>query len=667
MSHTSQVTITALCLATHLTLVGCTPSGEGGIPTFPIASEAPSTTGPAPVTPSATPAGSGNITTPSATGQRQARIYKVLQHGLSASEASSLAASFGLKNVTVAEDGSLHFIDPNRFQRLPLKSDQRLQVQQVKEPVRAETIDRVELSKDILTSNEDGEKTVIEEIDFDTLAKTEALLPERVLPLAQNGFNKAGLEPQGKWETGHTELEARTKDGQSLAQIKLDTQVYEVPVLAGMKLVGPGQKVKVVFDTQGNVTQLVYNTRRLQAGDSVSIIAPEEAEKMALAQFTGEVSQARISSELVYYTPPLSERVQLIYPHYQLQGTLMVDGKSVEMRSVLIPAVQSGLQVALDASIQEGQVRAKADVSGGNPPYRYSWSSANSSLETDPAQTGVEYRLNTRNSPTEEVVFLTVTDANGLTHTVQKKLKIDDLKTVQPLESVFLTQLGGRNDVGTEWIGTSQGLSGSRDNANGFVQGFRSRGVHVSFNFGDHAAWERDFKMNSRGGNATNYADNVDLLFYTGHANGNGFTFPGNRDDGWLTYPDAGYGMNDLEWMVIAACGPLQRMSDGVHVFDRWGPAFRGLHILMGYATVSGDNRVEGEKFSRYLLQDRMSMRQAWAKTATEVQSSSVIYSYMVPLGSGWISNFNDHFWGRGSVGPDISNPIGYLLIQSPS
>jgi hypothetical protein len=345
----------------------------------------------------------------------------------------------------------------------------------------------------------------------------------------------------------------------------------------------------------------------------------------------------------------------------------MVDGKSVEMRSVLIPAVQSGLQVALDASIQEGQVRAKADVSGGNPPYRYSWSSANSSLETDPAQTGVEYRLNTRNSPTEEVVFLTVTDANGLTHTVQKKLKIDDLKTVQPLESVFLTQLGGRNDVGTEWIGTSQGLSGSRDNANGFVQGFRSRGVHVSFNFGDHAAWERDFKMNSRGGNATNYADNVDLLFYTGHANGNGFTFPGNRDDGWLTYPDAGYGMNDLEWMVIAACGPLQRMSDGVHVFDRWGPAFRGLHILMGYATVSGDNRVEGEKFSRYLLQDRMSMRQAWAKTATEVQSSSVIYSYMVPLGSGWISNFNDHYWGRGSVGPDISNPIGYLLIQSPS
>ena len=162
--------------------------------------------------------------------------------------------------------------------------------------------------------------------------------------------------------------------------------------------------------------------------------------------------------------------------------------------------------------------------------------------------------------------------------------------------------------------------------------------------------------------------DNVDMVFYTGHANGDGFTFPGNNDDGFLHYSEAYWGNRDLEWLVVAACGPLQRTSSGLAWWQRWGPAFGGLHQLLAYANVSWDNTSEGRLIAEYLLGKRlnlgivtitlppMKVRQAWVATATEVQPSSVTWSVMGPS-SGSTSNYNDYFWGKGPVGADILTP----------
>jgi len=54
-----------------------------------------------------------------------------------------------------------------------------------------------------------------------------------------------------------------------------------------------------------------------------------------------------------------------------------------------------------------------------------------------------------------------------------------------------------------------------------------------------------------------------------------------------VRYTDGKWGNRDLEWLVIEACGPLRPLSDGKDVIERWGPTFAGLHILLGYATVS--------------------------------------------------------------------------------
>ncbi len=238
------------------------------------------------------------------------------------------------------------------------------------------------------------------------------------------------------------------------------------------------------------------------------------------------------------------------------------------------------------------------------------------------------------------------------------------------------TQRLGRVDVGVEYIGVSQGLGGSQNNAGGFRDTMSGAGIPVQFHFGDAAAWERDFKDPSKGGADNAYVDDVDMVFYTGHADGDGFTFEGTNDDGFLHYNDAKWGNRDLEWLVVAACGPLQHTSGGKNFAQRWGPAFKGLHQMLAYANVSFDNQTEGRLLAEKMLGKKISwfpdkkpqkVRQAWVATATEVQPSSVIWAVMGPVSNSRYANYDDYFHGKGSVSADIDNPNTFWRIAGPS
>ncbi len=143
---------------------------------------------------------------------------------------------------------------------------------------------------------------------------------------------------------------------------------------------------------------------------------------------------------------------------------------------------------------------------------------------------------------------------------------------------------------GVEFIGVSGGLAQSAANAAGFRNVMTSRGWTSKFHFGDANAWERDWRLNNN-----YYVDNVDFVFYTGHANANGWVLSA-PDDNFLhytevqsKYPDL-YGSNQLEWLIIAACGPLQTST-----INKWWYIFNKLHVLMGYGTVTYDNSAKVE------------------------------------------------------------------------
>jgi hypothetical protein len=226
-------------------------------------------------------------------------------------------------------------------------------------------------------------------------------------------------------------------------------------------------------------------------------------------------------------------------------------------------------------------------------------------------------------------------------------------------------------EAGTSWIGTSGGLAGSQANAKGFVDGLAADGWLVNFNWGDANAWESDWRRND-----DTWVDAADFVFYTGHANMDGWVLS-SPDDGFLSFNEVGtapaspgdlWGQNDLEWIVVAACGPLQDSllaAGGGDVLARWDGAFDGLHSLMGYGAITFDNTEEGGRVVKYAKQGTP-LIDAWFRTAQEIQPSTngekAPDGPDVWVGAMWVTKAgadprSDHLWGHGSVSADPTNP----------
>jgi hypothetical protein len=232
-------------------------------------------------------------------------------------------------------------------------------------------------------------------------------------------------------------------------------------------------------------------------------------------------------------------------------------------------------------------------------------------------------------------------------------------------------------EAGTSWIGMSGGLSGSQDNAQGFMDGLTADGWIPNFNWGDANAWESDWRRND-----DTWVDAADFVFYTGHADMNGWVLS-NPDDGSLTYTEVGaapsspgdlWGQQDLEWVTIAACGPLQDeilAKGGGDVLARWDGAFDGLHIMMGYGAITFDNTDEGRKLVQY-AREGTPLIDAWLRTGQEIQPSTngsnppdgpdvwVGAMYVI---KGSDDPGQDHLWGHGSVSADPRAPDTLVAV----
>lgn len=233
------------------------------------------------------------------------------------------------------------------------------------------------------------------------------------------------------------------------------------------------------------------------------------------------------------------------------------------------------------------------------------------------------------------------------------------------------------SEAGTSWvkkIDQTDPLNGSPANAQGFVDGLAADGWQVNFNWGDLNAWESDWHSDD-----DTWVDAADFVFYTGHANQNGWVLcvPGKKQSVLLTPSVVGaapgspgdlYGQNDLEWFAIAACGPLQDdviSPGGGDVLSRWDGAFDGLHTMLGYGAITFDNTDEGRKLARY-TRDGMRVIDAWFRTAKEVQPATNGESAPdgpdVWVGAMWVTKAGvdpsgDHIWGHGSVSADPTSP----------
>lgn len=590
--------------------------------------------------------------------------YRVIGGGADAERAAALAAMLGLAEeafeggALMSADGAIRYLDRSRFHRLPTRKSAPPAPGFRDERGRATT---------------EGDDAM----DFAALEAIRVLPEEDAAARAWRALDVAGLAFGREISPGHTLFEAADAEGREVARALLDTQVTFRDRLEGLRLIGPGAKVKVTFDPEGEVSHLLYARRELERAEDVAVVPPSEAPALCAAALGGGEGIGA-EPELVYYAPPLDREVRRILPHYVCSARRTLGDQVMDVRKVIVPAVIDAPRAALAVRVDGATVSAEASVIGGTAPYTYRWVSSTRSLERLPAGASkVEYTVDEAGLRGEaESLSLYVTDADGLVATASERIVVE-LTAARPDEEGARPPPGtppnggGFGVVGAEWVGLCGGLDKAAANVEGLLDRFRSAGIEPSFNLGDSRAWEIDFKDPVLGGQDATFVDSVDLAFYTGHANGFGVMFCSTMNDRFLHHREAHWGNSNLEWMVVAACGPLQ--DDGGAWRTRWSTAFNGMHLLLGYATESFDDTTEGAKFAGYLLDDERPapLREAWVKTAIEVQpDDKVIYAVMGVYGPGWtVPNYNDYFWEKGPVGPDVSGnaKIGYWRISGPT
>ncbi|MDZ7706782.1 MAG: DUF6345 domain-containing protein [Trueperaceae bacterium] len=135
-----------------------------------------------------------------------------------------------------------------------------------------------------------------------------------------------------------------------------------------------------------------------------------------------------------------------------------------------------------------------------------------------------------------------------------------------------------------------------------------------------------------------------------------GFTFEdSSHDDGTLTHTDADgdWGDGDLEWLALYSCQVLRDDWSGLSYFDRWRDEFDGLHMILGFHTNAYVRDNFSREFASNLVDHDMRVRSAWMKASDDTQPTGVAARVVGVYGSG-ASSINDHFWGHGSVSPDL-------------
>lgn len=419
--------------------------------------------------------------------------------------------------------------------------------------------------------------------DMDKLWRGEgAKLPGdgEVVRISEEFVRKLGLLPQDNYVTarmvGLSET-ATINDAPGAVKTVLDRQVnygFDINVDGrAIPVVGGGGQIKVTIGDQGKIIGLMGGWRPIQGvAEKVEIVPAEKAiEKWKASAPGAKVSNVKAS--LAYYAAPGFEEQSVLAPVWVVTGETEIAGRPGPIRKQIIAAT---------------------------------------------AQYGPTYPAAPKSDPR---VFKPLDP-------IKRRLKQqgdDDGRGASLLDLVIPPAYAqSSRECGTSWIGESQGLGGSSGNSRGFVNQCRAQGWNVNFDWGDNNAWETDWRADD-----DSYVDAADLVFYTGHASPWGWNLA-NPDDGSLDNSEVGgasdlYGQQDLEWFIVAACGPHQSnhfVGSIDNAFDRWRATFDGLHAFMGYGAVTFDNTSEGNRFME-LARSGWGLIDAWFRTAQEIQPAT--------------------------------------------
>jgi hypothetical protein len=446
----------------------------------------------------------------------------------------------------------------------------------------------------------------------DRFLQENRLLPspaERRVRAVFSHYSETGVGEDGPGQGSKQILDRQVNYAFEIVVTDASGQERAIPVYGG------GGKLKVAVGDQGRVVGFAGGWRDIDGTRAEVEIMPQATAENRFRSGFGNAQITNVTSRLAYFAAPAHEAQTVLAPVWVVSADVRIGQEVAASREIVIPATEFG-------PAPEPGPPPQAPRTGNEAPPGAAAGHGR----------GSELARGFKN------FFVRPAYAHG---------------AVNPYR------------CGTSWIGTSQGLPGSSQNKQGFVDQCRAAGWTVAFDWGDANAWQRDWV-----GNNNQYVDNVHLVFYTGHANPNGWTVS-TPDDTWVRSSTVNvaaidqWGSNRLRWLIVAACGPHQSThftTNTTNAFDRWRNVFDGLNIFLGYGAVTYDNTSEGRRFME-LTRAGWGVIDAWFRTAWEIQPTTnnrtapngpTIYVTAMYAHNGDHCQRNERLFGMGSTCPSV-------------
>ena len=505
-------------------------------------------------------------------------------------------------------------------------------------------------------ADEDGLPVKAEALDMSAFKSIKTMDVKEAATKFTDALRKTDLFPiEGEVKSKNNFLVIVDSAGNTVSNTAIDTRVSVDLKLGGISYEGPGAKISASFSGDASVSQLKYGCRKLAKGELVNLLDSNKVKETCRAMYNlsspkGKYEKLEMRTRLFYYAPPLDQnKLATIIPYYECSGTAFYGDRKVELMPYIIPAITDKRYVpelSLKTSMDNNKMEAAVNITGGVPPYQIQWSSSSIGMRSGDA-TSITFDLFRRGKEMQEVLNIKVIDNNGVSTHLNKLILFNpDL-----LPSLFApsSRDAATRDYGTENAVLNQ--FGGLDQ--GFINAMNADGVHRKFTWGGLNAWEQDFKKTED----DNWIDDTDITFYVGHGNVGLFTFENStEDDSVLDNDDAtgDWGHKDLEWLALYSCQVLGKGGDGQEPFRNWKQEFDGLHLLLGFHSNARVNNNFSGKFAANMLSSNMTVLQAWVDAVDDENVGDCVVMGVFRRSDGaW--NYNDHFHGKGSVGPDIS------------
>lgn len=290
--------------------------------------------------------------------------------------------------------------------------------------------------------------------------------------------------------------------------------------------------------------------------------------------------------------------------------------------------------------------------------------------------------LATQSVPVTETVGLGVADRNGVFGRTRQSLGIGAMPLSPPVQ--FNGPLIG-------W-GTESPYSKNLEDWDtaSWRQAMGGNPIFGAERFyrGEFTAARTDF-LDLPAGDDDLLGDSADISFYLGHGNPDQISFtsiPSEPGTPTSLLSDSevhsAWGNRNLEWLALLSCDVLDQWSPNTasYAFQRWGPAFDGLHLMLGFSSEAWSHSmtgIGGDSFDTVFV-NGMAGKNPWVTTIQQAWFHAALTTgplfqsggagnpaVLAPIAAGGVWDFNDDWWGVGPVGPRIRawNIRGYFYL----